>query len=354
MMNQRAKFILVASITLVTLTIHYYDLFLMGYLGHSSLMHAIHGRLCYIPIVLGAVWFGIRGGIITALTISVFSLIYIFIKPVNLPSELFGEYTEIAFYLAIGGLSGLLLESERSSRRKKEEAEKKLLQAERLSLMGQMVASIAHEIKNPLGSIKGAVQILGDKSTPPEDRSEFTSIIEKEVDRLDGVVRDYLSYARPVLSTRNYLDLNEIIKTILKQVKFQSDERHINVVFEPSDLPLVTGDADKLRQLLLNMILNAIQAMPSGGKVEVLSKALDSAAPQIEIVIADNGPGIKPEDLTKIFDPFFSTKAHGTGLGLATARAIVSEHNGDIKVESTVGKGTTFTITLPVNKGMNH
>jgi two-component system, NtrC family, sensor histidine kinase HydH len=347
-MNKNSKLILVILVTAATLTFHYYDLIFMGLFGHSHLMHAIHGRLCYIPIVLAAFWFGLRGGLLTALVISLFSLLYIFIRPISNASDLYGEYAEIAFYFAIGGFAGILLDSERSSRNKKDEAERKLLQAERLSVMGQMVASIAHEIKNPLGSIKGAVQILGDKSTPAKDRQEFTSIIEKEVDRLDKVVKEYLSFAKPSPHRSEWIDINAILQSVIKQMKFQSGEHNVSVEFEPQNVLSMMGDPDKLRELFLNIMLNSLQAMPTGGKIEITCRQVtEGSRPWLVTRITDSGPGIASENLTQIFEPFFSTKAQGTGLGLATAKTIVDDHNGTIKAESVKGKGTTFVITFP-------
>lgn len=349
-MTQRTKFLIVALVIAFTLTFHYYDLLFAKLIGHSHLMHAIHGRLCYIPIVLAAFWFGIRGGILSALVISAFSIVYIFIHPLADPHDAFNEYTEIAFYLAIGSLAGVLLENERSNRRKREDAERKLGQAERLSLVGQMMASIAHEIKNPLGSIKGAVQILKDPKTPSSDKSEFTDIIEKEVDRLDDVVGEYLSYAKPAPSKVAESDIGDIVATVIRQIKYQCDERGIKIIFEQKEVAPINADPNKLRQVFLNILLNAIQAMPIGGEIKIGCHQInDDSGNRLEIRIADTGPGISPENLTKIFDPFFSTKAHGTGLGLATAQAIVSEHNGKITAESTLGKGTTFIIRLPMD-----
>jgi two-component system sensor histidine kinase HydH len=349
-MKNNTKIMVVMLITLGTLSIHYYNLIFAGVLGHSHLMHAIHGRLCYIPIVLTAFWFGLRGGLLTASVISAFSVLYIYIQPMDMPHDIYGEITEIAFYFAIGGFSGILLDSERSSRNKKEEAERRLQQAEKLSLMGQMVASIAHEIKNPLGSIKGAVQILKDKSTPDSDKTEFTSIIEKEVDRLDNVVRSYLSFSKPASTASIEIDINSIISGAIKQMKFQCNEKNITLNFDPINISPIMGDADKLHQLFLNIILNSMQAIPNGGRIEITCREV-SDKNLIETRISDNGQGIASENLTRIFEPFFSTKTQGTGLGLATAKAIVDEHLGMIRAESTVGYGTTFVISFPAAGG---
>jgi signal transduction histidine kinase len=350
-MNHKKKLLIVAAVTCATLTFHFYDIIFAGIIGHSHLIHAIHGRLCYIPIVLAAFWFGLRGGLATALVISFFSLVYINIKPVSQPDELFGEFTEIAFYFAIGVFSGILLESERLSRRKKEEAEHRLAQAERLSLVGQMVTSIAHEIKNPLGSIKGAVQILKDIDTPEKDKSEFASIIEKEVNRLDGVVRDYLSFARPSPEKMTAVNLCEVFTAVTRQMKYQFDQSGIRISLRSIESPIINGDPNRLHQLILNILLNSIQAMPQGGEIIINCRTTDAGHDgSIRVEISDNGVGIPEENLKKIFDPFFSTKSQGTGLGLVTAQAIVSEHGGRIAVKSAENKGTTFLIEFPVAK----
>jgi two-component system, NtrC family, sensor histidine kinase HydH len=351
-MKTNTKIAVVVLITLGTLSIHYYNLIFAGILGHSHLMHVIHGRLCYIPIVLTAIWFGLRGGLLTASVISAFSILYIYVQPADMPHDIYGEVTEIAFYLAIGVFSGILLDSERSSRNKKEEAERRLQQAEKLSSIGQMVASIAHEIKNPLGSIKGAVQILKDDTTPENDKKEFTGIIEKEVDRLDTVVRGYLSFSKPVSTALVEIDLNVILDTTIKQMRFECNDNNIDLVFSPVAIPKIKGDPDKLHQLFLNILLNSMQAMSRGGKIEInCRKIVDSGRNWVEVRIKDDGQGIPSENLKRIFEPFFSTKTQGTGLGLATVKAIVDEHLGAIRAESEIGKGTTFIIAFPVSGG---
>ncbi|OGC96073.1 MAG: hypothetical protein A2W25_08550 [candidate division Zixibacteria bacterium RBG_16_53_22] len=350
-MKQRTQFIIVAAVTCATLSIHYYDIIFAGLLGHSHLMHAIHGRLCYIPIVLAAFWFGLRGGLTTAMIITFFSLIYIKIMPASQPHELFGEFTEIAFYFAIGGFSGILLDNERSSRRKREEAERRLAQAERLSLVGQMVTSIAHEIKNPLGSIKGAVQILKDGHTPEKDKTEFASIIEKEVNRLDGVVQDYLSFARPSLPTMVEVNLCEVFAAAFRQMKYQCEQNGVKMVLQSTEKPIINGDPHRLHQLFLNIILNSLQAMPDGGEIVIACEPASDNSGWLRVSVSDTGTGIPAENLKKIFDPFYSTKTHGTGLGLATAKTIVNEHGGRIAVKSLERKGTTFLIDFPVMKG---
>lgn len=338
-------------LTMSTLLIHSYDLILVPILGHSHFMHVMHSRLCYIPIVLGAFWFGLGGGVLTAAIISVYSFIYVILMDIEDTHELIREYTEIFFYFAIAVLSGFLLDRERKIRARQKQAEQRLQQTERLSMMGQMAASIAHEIKNPLGSIKGAAQIIKDKSTSAEDRDEFAEIIGKESDRLDKVVRDFLSYSRPAPSYLTDLSICDTLNTAQKHLKYQAEREGITINFSGTARSSVKGDPEKLHQLFLNILLNAIQALADGGQIDVsCNEIVEKKYKLIRIEIHDNGPGIPEDILQKIFDPFFSTKSQGTGLGLATARAIVAEHDGTIEAASAPGQGTTFRITFPVSR----
>jgi len=281
-----------------------------------------------------------------AILVSIATFLYIVLKPVVEPNDLINEYTEIFFYIILGGLSGIVLDRERALQRKKEETEQKLQEAERFALMGKMAASIAHEIKNPLGSIKGAAQILNDQTITESEKMEFASIIEKEADRLDSVVKDFLSYSRPSPIHITEVDICQILNKAQKQLRLQADRQGIKLDLDARPMPTVKADGDKLHQVFLNVILNAIQAMTDGGKIIMRCHESDD---NLIIEISDNGPGIRRPDLERIFDPFFSTKSQGTGLGLATARAIIAEHKGTINVESEIGKGAKFTIVLPVS-----
>jgi two-component system sensor histidine kinase HydH len=345
---QKKRIIILALLIMFTLLIHSYELLLEPIFGHSHFMQVAHARLCYIPIVLGAFWFGLRGGLLSATIISIFSAIYIYLIAVKDPHELMNEYMELVFYFAIAAFSGFLLDRDKRIRAREQEAEKRLQQSERLSMMGQMAASIAHEVKNPLGSIKGAAQIIKDKSTPEKDRDEFALIIEKESDRLDKVVRDFLSYSRPAPSHFTEIDICEVLDTAQRHLKYQAEKQGVKIIFNSTNKATVKGDPEKLHQLFLNILLNAIQAPADGGTIEVTCEEIvEKKNKMIRVEISDNGPGIPGDVVQKIFDPFFSTKSQGTGLGLATARTIVTEHEGAIMVESKPGEGATFIVTFP-------
>ena len=331
---------------LLSLGIHFYWLIIIDAVANSHLFHAIHARFCYIPIVLGALWYGLRGGMIIAVLVSIATFLYVVFKPVVDPNELTGEYTEIFFYVILGGLSGVMLDRARALRRKKDEAEQKLQQAERFALMGKMAASIAHEIKNPLVSIKGAAQILNDESVTDIEKMEFAEIIDKETDRLNLLVMDFLSYSRTSPSRLAEVDICRLLEEAQKQLSVQADKDGIKLDLDANPTPSIKADGDKLHQVLLNIVLNAIQAMPGGGNIIMRCRQSDN---NVVIEIVDDGPGIPKSNLDRIFDPFFTTKSQGPGLGLATARAIITDHKGTINVESKVGKGTKFSIVLPVD-----
>lgn len=346
----RLKLPILVVLTFLSLVIHFYRLFFISEFANSHLLQVVHARFCYIPIVLGAFWYGLRGGTFVAFLVSVATFIYIVYKPVMNPNNLVNEYTEIVFYLILGGLSGVVLDRERALQKKKDEAEKKLEEAERFALMGKMAASIAHEVKNPLGSIKGAAQIIGDQSTTEDERAEFASIIHKETDRLDGVIRDFLAYSRPSPVNISDVDICGILEAVRKQLRFQAEKQGIKLSLVAEPVAIIKADGDKLHQVFLNIMLNAIQAMPEGGKIEMSCGEVDGRLGRmIKIEIADTGPGIEPPVLDRIFDPFYSTKSQGTGLGLSTARAIIAEHRGNIEVRSRPGEGTVFRVILPLN-----
>jgi signal transduction histidine kinase len=222
----------------------------------------------------------------------------------------------------------------------------------RLAALGQMAAGLAHEVKNPLGAIKGAAQLLsepGNGRAPDKTSLEFINIILEEVDRLDRVVCSVLSYGRPQKGEPGLIDVNAVIERTLRLL---SSERQIDAEYVTQlgkDLPHVQGDAEQLHQVLLNLIRNACQATQGPGSVRIESRARlsEKATPRVEIAISDDGPGIPPEVRANLFVPFFTTRHEGTGLGLAISERIVQEMGGRIDVFSQAGQGSTFTVRLP-------
>jgi two-component system, NtrC family, sensor histidine kinase HydH len=221
----------------------------------------------------------------------------------------------------------------------------------RLAALGQMAAGLAHEVKNPLSAIKGAAQLLGEPTSghvTDEASSEFLAIILEEVDRLDRVVASVLNYARPSQGDPGPIDVNGVVEQTLRLLSSDRDGGcEYETEFE-SGLPRVRADAEQLRQVLLNLIRNAAQAMGGRGTITIATRSrADSADRSIEIAVTDRGPGITPEVRPHLFVPFFTTRAQGTGLGLAISERIVQEMGGRIEVLTAIGAGSTFSVQLP-------
>ena len=230
-----------------------------------------------------------------------------------------------------------------------EEREQRLIRSERLAAVGKIAAQITHEVRNPLSSIGLNAELLEEELGAFEGAGESRELVRaiiKEVDRLGEITEQYLRFARLPRPRLEREDVNSIVSSVLAFVREELAAKGIATDVElDADLPLVPADENQLRQALLNLLRNAAEAMRDGGRIHVSTSAL---AGQVRVVIADTGEGIANEHRARIFEPFFSTKERGTGLGLALTQQIVSEHGGAIDVESQLGRGTTFTVRLPV------
>ncbi|HEY5974199.1 MAG TPA: ATP-binding protein [Geobacteraceae bacterium] len=339
---------------------------------HRPLLHDIFQRLYYLPIILAAFWFGLQGGLGAAVVVSILYAPHILFQWGAHPSLELEKFLEIVLYNIVGGITGFL--SQQGEQRREDLArtaqrledsyhklqqqadlvigiEEQLRRAERLSALGELSAVLAHEIRNPLGSIKGTAEILRDDFQPGDRKYEFLEILTREADRLNRVVEDFLGLARPVPAERASFDLATEMAETAALIASEADQRRVRIILRVDGLPLLRGDREKLRQVFLNLMQNGIQAMASGGELTVTATALaaDERQPAgIGIAIADQGSGIPPENLERLFDPFFTTKAGGTGLGLAIAQKIVESHNGRITVVSDPGQGATFRVWLPL------
>ncbi|KAB0667491.1 HAMP domain-containing protein [Oryzomonas japonica] len=227
------------------------------------------------------------------------------------------------------------------------ETQADLAKAEKLADLGVIAAGVAHEINNPLAVIRGNIEFLEMCLPPDHANREEVGIISQQVERIAKIVGNLQVFARQKKLHQGQVDIHDLLDGILGQIGHQVPMDAITVVREyASDLAMIRGDGDQLRQVFTNLILNAVQAM--GGK-GVLTLATKGVAPLdgCEVSISDTGPGIGPEHLKKIFTPFFTTKDTGSGLGLSISYGIIKDHGGDIKVSSVEGKGTTFRVTIP-------
>jgi two-component system sensor histidine kinase HydH len=226
--------------------------------------------------------------------------------------------------------------------------QEKVRRSERLASLGRLAAGVAHEIRNPLSSIRGFAQYFMNRLKGHEEEQGYASIMVKEVDRLNRVITDLLDFARPKEPHREPHSLENILDHSLKLLEPELTRKKVGIEkeFEP-DLPPVLTDRDQISQAFLNLLLNSLESIDGGGKIRIRLKK-SRGQPSVEVSIADTGRGIPQQDLEKVFEPFFSTKRKGTGLGLAIVHQIVESHGGDIEVESREEVGTTFRITLPV------
>jgi two-component system NtrC family sensor kinase len=228
--------------------------------------------------------------------------------------------------------------------------EGELIKANKLSALGELASSIAHEIKNPLISIQGFARRIG--TTEDRDKLEkYAKFIEQEADRLTQVLTKLLGFSRMDEPKKDFLNMNDIVDdTVLFMEHHLTRFKNVEIAVEKEpDLPLVQVDRIHVQQTVVNILMNAAQAMPGGGKILIKTGRGDQ---YVFISITDTGVGIKEEDLEKIFEPFFTTKEkeQGTGLGLSLCKRLIEANAGKIEVESKVGEGTTFTIMIPINQ----
>lgn len=226
--------------------------------------------------------------------------------------------------------------------------EAEIKKKEKWALIGELSASVAHELRNPLASLKASVEMLLDKNVSVHHAHRLTKIALSEMDRLNNIVTDFLIYARPPSLQMESFDLHKMLGYVVTLLRSSAgEEKGVRIRSDLSDESTARGDPRQLQQVFWNLGINAIEAVPENGTVEIYTNKKDGV---VEVVFKDNGIGLNREDMEKIFYPFFTTKEKGTGLGLSIAKRIIEEHGGRIVAESEgIGKGATFTVILPLN-----
>jgi two-component system sensor histidine kinase HydH len=226
--------------------------------------------------------------------------------------------------------------------------EAQLIRSEKLAALGQLAAGIAHEIRNPLTSINILIHSLTEKFPSEDSHREDLNVIEEEIDRINEILDRFLRFAKPAPPLLERTEVASVFEETLQLIRPRMEKQRIHVQKEFEDVPMILMDREQIKQVALNLLLNAVQAMPRGGTLTL--RGQNSKDGQwITISIQDSGIGIPDEDMNKLFDPFFSTKEGGIGLGLSIAHRIIDQHRGKIEVESDPGKGTLFTIWLPIH-----
>jgi signal transduction histidine kinase len=232
--------------------------------------------------------------------------------------------------------------------------QEQLIQSEKMAALGQLSAGIAHEIRTPLTSIKIFIQSLEEEIEPDETQKEDFRIIMKEIDRINENIARFLNFARPDEPQFQAVDIGSLVKETvnLLAAKFKGSGICLDLCL-PDEHPVLEGDPKQLTQVFLNLLINAVEAMPQGGTLTIRSAVTvdpESRREFLELMIRDSGHGISEEDLPRVFEPFFTKKALGTGIGLSIVYSIVQKHDGRIEVESEVGKGSSFILLLPTRR----
>lgn len=363
--------------TLVTLVV---GVALLHYLtgAEESPYYELICRLYYLPIVLGGVWFCLPGGVGVALLVSVVFAPHLMFQWGSVPDTSFNQTIEVLLFNLLGVVTGLLASRIQVQQHRAEENNLKLSEsyaklreqadliveiedqlrlADRLSALGELSAGMAHEIRNPLGSIRGTAEILHNALPDDHRYAEFSRILVSEVERLNQVVEDFLKFARSEKEEPCSFDLHQVLNEVLQLSRRQIKKDDFQIHWRPSSLPPAVGDAGQFKQVFLNLILNAWQAAEDRGQLWIAAEK--NSAGDIAMTFRDDGPGFPADHLDKIFNPFFTTKADGTGLGLAITYRIVRNHGGRITAANHPQGGAEFKLLLKsaeaaVSQGERH
>jgi len=333
--------------------------------GHDHDAHVLYRRLFYFPILAGAWGFGLRGGLITAgVTVAIyvphaFGLLGFHPDP----SSSVDKIAELVLYVGIGGLVGPFVDRERGeagrlrgllSERDRaleelREVQSSLATAEHHAALGHLTAGLAHEIRNPLGSIRGSAEILGGP-LDTTDREHIAGVLVRETERLDGVLTRFLRFAGDEPAAIEPTNLSDLAGEVLSLTEPEAKQRGVALHhIACSAMPTALLDGGKLRQLLLNLVLNAIQAQPDGGEIRILS-GHDDAGERLPLFVRveDAGPGLDEAHAADVFHPYFTTRSEGTGLGLAIAQRAATDHGGTLTAGRSPLGGACFELRLPL------
>ena len=330
--------------------------------GSELEIHNVLHHLNFLPLMLAGMLFGWRGAAIASLFGALVDapMIASHWKLWRLDAQ--DQILELSIFSAAGLIAGYLSDRERAQRHNLENTQKELekvyielrenianmKKAERLSAAGQLAASLAHEIRNPLASISGAAGILRRGTASNEYMHDCLGIIDKESQRLNKLLTGFLNFAKPRLPRLQRTDPNAMLSSVTSLALHTAQTSNVSLVHEPLLFcPEIECDAEQLKQVLLNLLINAIEASPEGSTVWLRTKAVNGT---LALEVQDQGSGIAKEHLDHIFDPFFTTKSKGTGLGLAISSMIVAQHGGSLTFRNNQDNGTTFRIELPIEQ----
>lgn len=325
-------------------------------------LHDVLRRLYYLPILFAAFSHGLRGGLLMSLAVAAAYSPHAFTHLMHRdPAHTLEKALELLLYLVVGAVAGILVDRERRRRQQLHQALEEqrrtadqLVRAGRLAALGEMVAGIAHELKNPLHALRGTAEVVDGAVAGQTPERRMWELHRKEIDRLEQVAERFLSFARPTPPERRDVDLRQVVERTTTLVAAQARQHRVELVVEPADVATcrVQADEPQLVQVLLNITLNALQALGErarGGTVRFsLGERRRGEAPYRVITVSNDGPPVPEADLERIFDPFVTSKPEGAGLGLSIASRIVEGHGGFIEVRNLEeARGVELAVWLP-------
>jgi signal transduction histidine kinase len=326
------------------------------------LWHELFQRLYYLPIIYAAIFFGWRGGLLASIWSALCYIPHILMAWHHMPEYAMNQYAEIIVFFLVGTVTGTLADRGRRQRmelqmtseqlarvnRELKDSFEQIKRADRLSAIGQLSASLAHEIRNPLASIDGAANLIESPQTSEVMRKGSFAVIHKEIQRLNRLLTNLLDFARPRQPEFQAVDPARLIDSIIGLAGHSAEQKGIALCKDVSaSVPSFECDPEQMKQVILNLTINAVQAMAGPGDVVLSAHQRNSS---VVISVRDHGPGVDEENMDKIFNPFFTTKDAGTGLGLSVVYQIVTQHGGVVQLERNPAGGMTFSVVLPLHQ----
>lgn len=337
-MERSRKIKLIAGAIGVISAVHYLYLFPV----RMSVTRELVSRAYFFPIILAALWFGLRGGVLVPVIVSLICLPYTIIAMGQQQVFFYDEVLQLFLFILVGSILGILKNREQRQRALNEKLEA-------LAALGETMASVAHEMKNILIPIRGFLRRIRENPSLDKKAASYLDIVDSESAKLDKLTQDMLAFGRFAPIQRKEVEVTELVEDVKRTLHNEFGDSRVRLVCECECRTRVSLDAEKIRQALVNLLQNALQASPQGGEVR-LSANCDGGR-ELKFMVEDQGVGIPAANLERIFHPFFTTKAQGTGLGLAITQRIVREHGGRIQVKSAPGNGTQFALVLPISGG---
>lgn len=334
----KKKQIYIIGILLVSISVlHYFTS------AQELKLHELYRRLYYLPIIYGAFQFRLAGGLLLPMVISFIYLPYLIYFGGHSSPEIISNLFEVVMFYTIGSVTGILVEKLHLSTMENRHLQEEIKRADRLSAIGQLASGVAHEIRNPLAIIKTTVQTLNSHN---EEEKEAHEIIQEEIGRASAVIEELLNFSKNGRLKKKPVDLVAIIQgTITLTNKLaQQKEIEIQLLTNHSGSLMLLGDEEKLKQAFINIIFNAIDAIEKKGIIDITMTRYNQS---ISICFSDTGRGIEDNQLEQIFNPFYTTKEKGVGLGMSITFRIIEEHGGQIQINSIKDQGTQVRVILP-------